>query len=246
MLRIVIMSIILAFDPCKNKIVESHFRKSEEREKPALSERSVKVLMSPCNDKVVEDEQNSRRIRNSSRDYFKNFDVEKFFTNMDGSGGSSSLENGRSVELCPSLVSRSGLSCLSPASAKFSPSIVKTSSTLSQASPRLTPEFVFACDKLTTELHSRVEEGNLDRVLQLLLDPVNGINYRDQRGVTPLHVAVRANNPRLVEILLLHGADPDMTDSHLRTSLHYAGLQASGEMMDVLLKFSVDYTAKEW
>ena len=80
--------------------------------------------------------------------------------------------------------------------------------------------------------------------MQLLLDPVNGINYRDEAGVTPLHVALRTDDQRLAEILLLHGADPNMTDSQLRTSIHYAGLHCTYDIIDLLLKFSVDFTAK--
>ena len=87
-------------------------------------------------------------------------------------------------------------------------------------------------------------ESNLDRVLQLLLDPVNGINYRDEQGVTPLHVALRAGDQRMAEVLLLHGADPNITDSQLRTGLHYAALHDSYDMMEVVLKYTVDIFAK--
>ena len=58
-------------------------------------------------------------------------------------------------------------------------------------------------------------------------------------------VALRADDQRLAEVLLLHGADPNITDSKLRTSLHYAGLHASYDMMEVLLKYNADYTAKD-
>ena len=238
----------LPLHPNKNKIVEYHFRKSEGREKLDSREPSVRVSRNSSNKEVETEPVSSNVVRNSSRDYFKNFDIEKFYTKMDVSL-QTSLENENYVfEQCPSIILtsdfRSGLNSSSPISSKLSTTFVKTNSS-PRVSPRLTPEFVFSSDKLTTELHSQVEEKNLDRVLQLLLDPVNGINYRDQQGVTPLHVALRADDQRLAEVLLLHGADPNITDSKLRTSLHYAGLHASYDMMEVLLKYNADYTAKD-
>ena len=85
----------------------------------------------------------------------------------------------------------------------------------------------------------------LERVLELVQDPGNGINYRDQEGETPLQVAVRGGDMRLAEILLQHGADPNMTDSQLRTSLHYAGLYGDLNIIEVLLKYNPDYCCKE-
>ena len=113
------------------------------------------------------------------------------------------------------------------------------------SSPRLTPEFVFSEDRVTTELHRQVKEQNVERVLELVQDPGNGINYRDQEGETPLQVAVRGGDKRLAEILLQHGADPNMTDSQLRTSLHYAGLYGDLNIIEVLLKYNLDYSCKE-
>ena len=180
-------------------------------------------------------------MRNSSRDYFKNFDVEKFRTKIDASPPSSlggETDDVEQLSSCPSIVLTNDLQ----PPVNYSRPSLKTSS----PSPRLTPEFVFSEDRVTTELHREVKERNVERVLELLLDPGNGINYRDQEGETPLQVAVRGGDLRLSEILLQHGADPNMTDSHLRTSLHYAGLYAGLDIIEVLLKYKLDYSAKEW
>ena len=187
-------------------------------------------------------------MRNSSRDYFKNFDVEKFCTVIDASlerslGEEETDDVEQQLSSCPSIVLTDDLK---PPVTNSSPMVPVTSLKTSSPSPRLTPEFVFSEDRVTTELHREVKERKVTRVLELLVDPGSGINYRDQQGETPLQVAVRGGDLRLSEILLSHGADPNMTDSHLRTSLHYAGLYGGLRIIEVLLKYNLDYSAKEW
>jgi len=45
----------------------------------------------------------------------------------------------------------------------------------------------------------------------LYLFPFIDVNCMDMNGETPLHVAVRANQPRLVEVMLDFGAYPDIS-----------------------------------
>ena len=190
-------------------------------------------------------------MRNSSRDYFKNFDVEKFCTEIDASLQSSLGQETEDVEKassclssCPSIILTNDVRI--PVT-YCSPPVTRVFLNTNSASPRLTPEFVFSEDRVTTELHRQVKERNVERVVELLVDQAGpGINYRDQQGETPLQVAVREGDLRLTEMLLQHGADPNMTDSHLRTSLHYAALYGDLPIIEVLLRYNLDYSAKEW
>ena len=218
-------------------------RKSGGREKLDSLEQSVRVSRKLFKDKEAAPSSKSD-MRNSSRDYFKNFDVEKFCTKMDASLESSLGEETEQQSSCPSIVLTNDLK--PPVKNSPSPLIPRSSLKTNSPSPRLTPEFVFSEDRVTTELHRQVKEKNMERVLELLQDPGSGINYRDQEGATPLQLAVRGRDLRLTEILLRHGADPNMTDSQLRTSLHHAGIHGGLDIIEVLLKYSLDYSAKEW
>jgi len=49
--------------------------------------------------------------------------------------------------------------------------------------------------------------------------------YENLQGATPLHFAAYMNNKDVIEVLLLHGAQVDITDSSGRTALHIAALE---------------------
>ena len=238
-----------------NLNLTGYLRKSREREKLDSREQSARVTRNhfKAKEAAPSTSNSNSDMRNSSRDYFKNFDVEKFCSEIDASLQTSLGEETEDIEKpsscpssCPSIVLtndvRPPVTYCTPPVAPDGRDFLKTNS----ASPRLTPEFVFSEDRVTTELHRQVKERNVERVLELLVDQAGpGINYRDQQGETPLQVAVREADLRLTEMLLQHGADPNMTDSHLRTSLHYAAIYADLPIIEVLLRYNLDYSAKE-
>ena len=53
----------------------------------------------------------------------------------------------------------------------------------------------------------------------------------------------RNQHPRLVELLLVHGAKVDTTDRELRTALHYAALagDTAGDLVQAVLKYDTVY-----
>lgn len=58
------------------------------------------------------------------------------------------------------------------------------------------------------------EEGRARRLLVWRVDP----DGRDDRGVSPLMLAVEANDERMTRLLLERGADPDLADSSGRSA----------------------------
>lgn len=67
--------------------------------------------------------------------------------------------------------------------------------------------------------------------MQLLVN--TGLSYVSQ---TPLHLAVITQQKEAVEVLLLAGADPTLTDRHGNTVLHLAAQQEGDGMVEVLLR----------
>ena len=56
----------------------------------------------------------------------------------------------------------------------------------------------------------------------------------------------RNRNPRLAELLLVHGAKVDTTDRELRTALHYAALagDTAGDLVQAVLKYEAATVSK--
>ena len=56
----------------------------------------------------------------------------------------------------------------------------------------------------------------------------------------------RNQHPRLVELLLVHGAKVDTTDRELRTALHYAALagDTAGDLVQAVLKYDAATVSK--
>ena len=48
------------------------------------------------------------------------------------------------------------------------------------------------------------------------------INLADESGCTPLHIAVLANKPEIVSLLLNKGADTSLKDASKKTALQYS------------------------
>lgn len=70
---------------------------------------------------------------------------------------------------------------------------------------------------LLSEKASAEEDG-----LELLLEHGADVNLRDNKGHTPLHLAVVLRETSLVTLLLDHGANRNEIDIAHRTPLHYA------------------------
>jgi ankyrin repeat protein len=82
------------------------------------------------------------------------------------------------------------------------------------------PDFSEKTDDL---LHNACKTDNLDLV-KFLVDELNHpIDSRDQQGQTPLHSAICALNPKIVDFLLAKKADLHVLDNEGQTPLHMLG-----------------------
>ena len=71
-----------------------------------------------------------------------------------------------------------------------------------------------------------------------------GINAQTKDSDMQLHLAVRENAHKKVEVLLRHGADPNAKDKYGDTPLHWAVRNNAYETAGVLLKHGADPNAK--
>ncbi|MFG0249704.1 MAG: ankyrin repeat domain-containing protein [Phycisphaeraceae bacterium JB051] len=72
-------------------------------------------------------------------------------------------------------------------------------------------------------LHKAVLQSDMQRATALLEDEkANNPNKRDQLGSTPLHLAVRADNLEMAQLLLEHHANGNLTDGRGQTAMDMA------------------------
>lgn len=95
-----------------------------------------------------------------------------------------------------------------------------------------------AIDKKVIALMAAIEHGELQKVESLIQTiPIN-IKLPDRWERTPLHLAVRHGNLKMVELLLDAGANINETDKDEKTVLHHAVLAPISEedaLMELLL-----------
>eukprot|EP00051_Salpingoeca_urceolata_P028876 m.488280 g.488280 ORF g.488280 m.488280 type:complete len:573 (-) comp25690_c0_seq1:192-1910(-) len=87
-----------------------------------------------------------------------------------------------------------------------------------------------------TALHYACASGN-EHIVKQLLDlhiPVNS-PVGDGQPLTPLYLAVKANNPRLCRMLLEAGADPDVGTASGRRPIHVATYNGRGDIVRLLV-----------
>lgn len=72
---------------------------------------------------------------------------------------------------------------------------------------------------LNKQLHASVRSANLETSLRLLVQGADPNFFHEEKGTTPLHVAVKSSQAAQVELLLVYGADILMVDSQGRSAL---------------------------
>ena len=87
-----------------------------------------------------------------------------------------------------------------------------------------------------TPLHAAVRNGNYNKAeVYAKLMPLL-INKSAAYGQRPLHLAVRQNNLRCLELLINFDADVDAQDEHKQTPLHYAATTGNKKAIEMLLR----------
>jgi len=97
-------------------------------------------------------------------------------------------------------------------------------------------------------LHQAVKEGNEERVKSILISATSGmldVNKKDSDNWSCLHEACIHNCQftKIAELLLQHGADPDIRDNSGETPLHGAVLFHFTDNVKLLCDYKADFTA---
>lgn len=95
---------------------------------------------------------------------------------------------------------------------------------------------------LSQQLHSSVRTANLETSLRLLSQGADPNYFHEEKGTTPLHVAAKEGQISQIELLVVYGADPGMTDSQGKTPIDYARLAGHQELADRLVECMYELT----
>ena len=92
--------------------------------------------------------------------------------------------------------------------------------------------------------HYAAGKGHVRR-LRLLAELGADLNLREDRGYTPLAVAVIDDKPESIQFLLEAGVDPNMPDNGGATPLHHAAAEGRAEVVRMLLEAGANAAAQD-
>jgi len=106
-----------------------------------------------------------------------------------------------------------------------------------------------------TALHRAARDGDLEAAENLIIQgraDVNSLtnnsyysNYTSAQEA-PLHLAAQRGHKDVVQLLLSHSAEVDLTDKNGWTALQWAASRGHKDVVDVLLRHSADVNAKDF
>lgn len=94
-------------------------------------------------------------------------------------------------------------------------------------------------------IHDRAAAGDIPAVARLYDRDAALLSTRDERGKTPLHMAVTSGSTPMVQWLLEHGADVNAQDKTGLTPLHLAAWWTATERAKVLLDSGANLEARD-
>src|SRR6185503_324412 len=97
------------------------------------------------------------------------------------------------------------------------------------------------------EIHTAVQQGNLDQVKKILAQTPKAAAAPDKNtsNLTPLHYAVSGAQKPIFDELLKHKPDVNAKEANGYTPLHYAVMNYRIDMIDPLLAAGADITAAD-
>ncbi len=98
---------------------------------------------------------------------------------------------------------------------------------------------------LHTALRAKPSAEQLALVRDLLRYDASLVHEKNLTGITPLHLAVRWNNPELVNLLLDLGADPNAADEKHATPLHESVASHAEHVITALVDHRADVTCRD-
>ena len=100
----------------------------------------------------------------------------------------------------------------------------------------------FISTAIAGPIHDAARDGDVAKVMQLLLANHAKVNARAEWGWTPLHLAPSAE---IVGVLLAAGANVDARDKNGKTGLHMEAERGRGNIAKVLLAAGADGSLKD-
>lgn len=93
------------------------------------------------------------------------------------------------------------------------------------------------------EVLNASRRGDIVR-LEYMLERDAGVDFRDQYGLTAIHMAAIKGHKDVVMLLVEFGADLECTDAEGRTPLHMAVVGGSKDTVEVLINRGANFNAK--
>ncbi|KAJ8960016.1 hypothetical protein NQ318_009452 [Aromia moschata] len=97
-------------------------------------------------------------------------------------------------------------------------------------------------NELGKQLHASVRTPNLETSFRLLALGADPNYFHDEKGSTPLHVAVKSDQKLQVELLLVYGADPTCIDNQGKNSSRIC--QSTANLFYFMLYSNKDLTSR--
>lgn len=106
--------------------------------------------------------------------------------------------------------------------------------------PRLVATFVclvlLNSDIAAETIHSAVENGDMASIEALVDGDRQVLNKQDERGKSPLHIAIEMNYTHIARYLIEQGANTSLTDNDNESPLHYSASAGNLEIAGLLLE----------
>ncbi len=93
-------------------------------------------------------------------------------------------------------------------------------------------------------LHNAVYNDDVELVKKILKQNNIDIDAKSKAGISPLHIAVKNRDLKIVKILIKNGADVDIQDNNGLTPLHYAIAQRRYNIVKYLIFNDADINIK--